>query len=134
MARRLDQYQERLHALSLFGKDLVRRAKSGCELCGASGTGLQIFEVPPVPLEPDFNHCVMVCEACWEQLDKPRTIDANHWRSLSNVLWSETSAVQVLAVGILRLLATDHPWATELLEQLYLTGDIEDWLERLDLG
>jgi len=122
-----------LHALSLFGKDLVRRAKSSCELCGASETSLKIYEVPPVPTEPDYDHCIMVCEICSNQIEKPGTIDANHWRSLSNVIWSEIAAVQVLAVGLLRLLADKHPWATELMEQLYLSAEIEDWLDRLDL-
>ena len=134
MTKGYEKNQERLQALSLFGKDLVRRAKSACELCGASGTSLKIFEVPPVPQEPDFDICIMACESCRNQLDKPSALDANYWRSLSNVVWSETAAVQVLAVGILRLLADKHIWASELLEQLYLTEEIEDWLGRLDLN
>ena len=133
MVKGYERHQERLQALALFAKDLVRRAKSGCELCGASGTSLATFEVPPVAAEPDYDHCIMVCGTCRQQLDNPRSIDPNHWRSLSNVIWSDTAPVQVLAVGLLRILAKEQPWATELMEQLYLREEIEDWIDRLDL-
>ena len=127
MAKGLDQHRQRLDALNNFGKDLARRAKSHCELCDTEGTKLVIHEVEPIPTEPDFDHCIMICDTCKEQLDNPKRIDPNHWRCLNASAWSEVPAVQVSAVRMLDSL-NDHPWAAELREQLYLTPEIEAWI------
>ncbi len=131
MAKGLDKHRQRLDALSAFGKDLARRAKSHCEMCGASGTKLQTHEVPPVPTEPEFEHCILLCETCKEQLDHPKRLHPDHWRCLNTAVWSEVPAVQVMAVSTLKQL-TDQPWATELEEQLYLSPEVQQWLARLD--
>ena len=70
MAKGLDKHRERLETLALFGKDLTRRAGSKCELCETSNVKLQIHEVPPVPAEPDFEHCIFICDACQDDIDK----------------------------------------------------------------
>lgn len=129
MAKGLDKHRARLDALNAFGKDLARRAKSQCELCGASGTSLQIHEVLPVPAEPEFDHCILLCETCKGQLDNPKRMQPDHWRCLNTAVWSEVPAVQVMAVVTLRRL-TSLPWAAELEEQLYLAPEVEAWLER----
>ncbi len=131
MAKGLDKHRARLDALSAFGKDLARRAKSHCEMCGAGGTSLQIHEVPPVAAEPEFEHCIMVCDSCKEQLDNPRRMEPDHWRCLNTAVWSEVPAVQVMAVATLRRLAA-QPWAAELEEQLYLTPEVEQWLAAME--
>ena len=100
-------------------------------MCGASHTPLFIHEVPPVAVEPRFDHCILVCETCKQQLDNPRKLDPDHWHSLSTAVWSEVPAVQVMAVFTLKRLA-DIPWAAELQEQLYLTPEIEAWLAEID--
>ena len=130
MARGLERHRERQNALAAFGKDLARRARSRCELCEASGVPLHPYEVPPAPAEPEFESCVLVCEACGEQLDHPARRDANHWRCLNKTVWSQVGAVQVLAVRMLRELAEHENWATELLEQVYVTPEVQAWLER----
>lgn len=131
MARGLDKHRQRLDTLNTFGKDLARRAKSQCEMCGASGTKLQTHEVPPVPAEPEFDHCILLCQTCKEQLDNPRRMQPDHWRCLNTAVWSEVPAVQVMAVATLRGLS-DQPWATELQEQLYLSPEVEEWLNHID--
>ena len=131
MAKGLDKHRQRLDALNTFGKDLVRRAKSQCEMCGATDTKLQIHEVPPVATEPEFDHCILLCETCKEQLDNPKRMQPDHWRCLNSAVWSEIPAVQVMAITTLKRLS-DHPWATELQEQLYLNPEIETWLASLD--
>lgn len=131
MAKGLDKHLHRQSTLNAFGKDLARRSKGRCEMCGAHGTPLQIHEVPPVPSEPDFDHCILLCENCTSQLDKPKNIQPDHWRCLNTAVWSEIPAVQVIAVHTLKHLS-DQSWAIELQEQLYLTPEIEAWLERVD--
>lgn len=130
MAKGLDKHRARLDALNSFGKDLARRAKSQCEMCGATGTRLHIHEVPPVATEPVFEHCILVCDTCKQQLDNPKRLDSNHWRCLNSAVWSEIPAVQVMAVATLGHLA-DQPWASELQEQLYLSPSVEEWLNKL---
>lgn len=131
MAKGLDKHRQRQGALSAFGKDLARRAKSQCELCGAAGTKLVTHEVPPVGSEPEFNHCILVCETCKEQLDNPKRMQPDHWRCLNTAVWSEVPAVQVMAVATLKRLAA-LPWASELQEQLYLSPEVDEWLSQLD--
>lgn len=131
MAKGLDKHRARLEALNTFGKDLARRAKSQCEMCGAAGTSLQIHEVPPVASEPQYDHCILLCETCKEQLDNPKRLQPDHWRCLNTAVWSEVPAVQVMAVATLKKLR-DQPWAGELEEQLYLSPEVEQWLDSID--
>lgn len=130
MAKGRDKHQERRQALSLFGKDLTRRAGSQCELCEASGVKLVITEVPPAPKEPDFDHCLFTCETCREQIDNPKRIDSNHWRCLNKVIWSELVPAQVTAVLMLRRLEK-HDWAAELLDQAYISDEVQTWLDSI---
>lgn len=131
MAKGLDKHRARLDALNAFGKDLARRAKSQCELCGAAGTKLHIHEVPPVPAEPAFDHCILLCDTCKDQLDNPKRMQPDHWRCLNTAVWNEVPAVQVMAVATLKRLS-DLPWARELQEQLYLSPEIETWLNKIE--
>ncbi len=128
MAKGKDKHQHRLDELNLLGKDLARRSHSQCELCGASGVKLLVHEVEPVPAMPDLEHALFACEVCKEQLDNPKRVDADHWRCLSSSVWSEVPAVQVQAVQMLVSLK-DHDWAADLMDQLYLTPEIIQWLE-----
>lgn len=133
MSKGHDRHQERHHGLSLFGKDLVRRCSSHCELCDAQGVKLSIYEVPPVTSEPNFDHCIMACETCLEQVDRPKLRDANHWRCLNHSVWSTVPAVKVLAVVMLKKIAEKENWAQELLELVYLEPEESDWIEKVDL-
>lgn len=127
MAKRLDKYKERQQKVSMFGKTLVRRSKSCCELCSESGVKLQVFEVPPTYEEPELDSCILICDTCREQLENPKRIDASHWRCLNNAVWSEIPAVQVASVRILRQLAQKYDWADDLLEQAFLDPEVEQW-------
>jgi protein PhnA len=132
VAKGLHDHQLRHQGLSRFGKDLTRRAGSCCELCETRGVKLVIHEVPPVPVEPDYGHCVYLCERCIEQLEYPKRRDPDYWHFLSKQVWHELPAIQVLAVWMCRQLADDAPWAAELLEQLYLPPEVETWLSQLE--
>ena len=130
MAKGLLKHQERQSALSLLGKELARRARSKCELCEASGVSLTIFEVAPVPAEPDFEHCLMVCNTCREQLENPKRIQPDHWRCLTKSIWSEVPAIQVLSLRCLRQFAEQHQWAADTLEIAFLSPETEEWANK----
>ena len=116
MAKGYDVNQERRQALSLFGKDLARRAKSKCELTQASGVPLVTYEIPPVPNDPYFERCLLVSEDVLAQLEQPRSLRPGEWRHLNEVIWSDIPAVQAMALRILRHLAPAEPWAQNLIE------------------
>lgn len=128
MAKGYEVNQARVGTLALFGKDLARRAHSRCELCEASGVKLSAYEVPPVPALPEFERCVFICDPCREQVENPRKFEpGEHWRCLTQAVWGDLPAVQVLAVRLLRRQAATQPWAREALEDLFLDPEIEEW-------
>ncbi len=130
MAKGFEKHRERMGTLSLFGKDLARRSRSCCELCEASGAKLSIFEVPPVEQEPCFEDCIFICDSCRDQIERPKSMIAGHWRCLNNTIWSEVPAVQVMALRMLkRLAAQGEHWAEELLEQAYPSEDVGNWVD-----
>ena len=129
MAKGLEKHRQRHSELSLFGKTLTRRAKHHCELCQASGVSLNIFEVPPVPNEPVLEHCAFICQTCLDQFNA-KQLDGNHLRALNHSVWSEVPAVQVAALLLLRKLGAD--WSDELLEQVYLQPEIEEWVHKAE--
>ena len=134
MAKGYDQNQERKQALSLFGKDLARRAKSKCELTQTSGVSLVTFEIPPVPNDPDFDRCLLVSEDVLAQLENPKTLRAGEWRHLSEVVWSDIPAVQAMAVRILRHIAKEEPWAQNLVDEVFLDPEVEELAAQAPLG
>ncbi len=125
MAKGYDVNQERRQALSLFGKDLARRAKSKCELTQASGVPLLTYEIPPVPNDPEFERCLLISENVLAQLEQPRSLRPGEWRHLNEVIWSDIPAVQAMALRILRHLAPAEPWAQNLIEESYLHPGVE---------
>jgi protein PhnA len=128
MVKRFEKNQERLQALSWLGKDLARRAHSKCELCEASGVKFKTIEVDPVPAEPDLEHCLLICEQCFEQFNRKGQPDEQYWRCLETAAWKELPVVQVTAVRLLKEI--EAPWTELLLEQLYIWPEAEAWLEK----
>lgn len=102
---------------------LRERSGSVCELC--SGTeGLQVYGVPPVSAGVDRN--ILVCHACFEQINDIGKMDANHWRCLNNSMWSTVPAVQVMAWRLLSTLKHEG-WPQDLLDMLYLDEETLAW-------
>ncbi len=132
MAKGYDEHRERQSRVNLLGKELARRSRSQCELCGASGVPLSVFEVLPELPDPTADAALFLCEACRTQLDNPRRFDATRWRFLTEIVWSPLPAAQVLAVRLLRRLSAQEGWAADALEDLYLDGEIEDWIAQAD--
>ena len=113
MAKGFETHRERQNQLSLLGKELTRRSRATCELCTESGVPLSIYEIPPAPKEPDFDQVLHLCETCTAQLEKPKKLTPNRWRILSETIWSEVPAAQVMAVRILKHIAKTERWAGE---------------------
>lgn len=130
MAKGHDIHQARLTALQSLGKDLARRAKSKCELTGASGVPLRPYEVPPVPADPDFDRILLLCEECHTALERPSTLAGRRWQVLAEAVWSENPAVQVVAWRMLKQLSLKEDWAREVLEEAYLDPDVQSWAEK----
>lgn len=127
MVKGYEKNQERLQSLGWLGKDLARRAHSKCELCEASGVKFKTMEIEPVPSEPDLDHCLLLCEQCFEQINRKGKPDQQYWRCLEIAAWKELPVVQVTAVRLLRAIA--EPWTEQLLETLYVWPETESWLE-----
>ena len=104
--------------------ELLTRAGSRCEFCGAD-SDLDAYVVAPRD-ESSADSCVLLCGTCSTQLQTPNSLDVNHWRCLKDAIWNETGAVKVLAWRILKCLE-EQAWASELLEQMYLDEDLQQW-------
>lgn len=92
-----------------------------CEFC-SSTSSLSPYSVTPARADNQIT----VCAVCKDQLEHPEKVDANHWRCLTESMWSEKTAVQVVAWRMLTTLK-DEGWPLDLLEQLYLDEDALNW-------
>jgi len=130
VARGYDNYKNRADLIASFGRELTRRSGSSCELCGASGVSLSVFEVPPVKEEPESSDCVFICAECREQLENPKKFSNTRWRCLTDRVWSETGAVKILSVMILKKVSLTESWASDIIENVYLTDEENERIER----
>lgn len=122
MAKARDRHHARKAALSALGRDLSRRSKSRCELCGAQGS-LSPVEVDGNPEEePDLAWALLLCGSCATLAEKGDGADA---RFLAEACWSELLPAQLLAVRILRRIAPETRWAEDTLDGLYLDPETE---------
>ncbi len=119
----------RQNMLSRFAKDLVRRSRSRCEMCGKQGVKLEPFEVPPVEEETMIDRCLFVCDGCRKQIAEPWKMIPSQWRCLGETLYSEVPAVQVVSFRLLRRIAKTERWAQDQLEHAYLDPALEAWAD-----
>jgi len=103
---------------------LRERSGSKCELCGAT-QGLLVYAVPPES-DDRADNGVLICPTCLEQIEDPEKTEASHWRCLNDSMWSQVTAVQVLAWRMLTRLSAEG-WPQDLLEMLYLDPATEAW-------
>jgi protein PhnA len=127
MSKGYELHQLRMMALQGMGKDLARRAKSRCELTGVAGVPLRAYEVPPVPADPDMERTLLISGECHEMLEHPERLAGRHWQCLAEAVWSDMPAVQVVAWRMLNELAKREDWAREVMEELILDSDVEEW-------
>ena len=87
-----------------------------CAFCGAD-------DAAPVAVSPR-DDTVMLCATCRGGADGGAE-DAPHWQCLNEAIWSDVSAVKVLAFRVLQGLQA--PWANEVLEIACLSDEERDW-------
>ncbi|ANI88010.1 PhnA protein [Arachidicoccus ginsenosidimutans] len=103
---------------------LQERSNNACELCAATGN-LNIYDVPPTA-DNISDREIYICDKCLAQIEKKEELDSNHWQCLTTSMWSETTAVQVVAWRMLNRLRNES-WAADNLDMLYLDDAILDW-------
>ncbi|MBD1429362.1 PhnA domain-containing protein [Sphingobacterium litopenaei] len=108
-------------------KQLQERSGSKCELCN-SISNLSVYEVPPVSIV-NADNSIYVCQTCKSQIEKTEQIDPEHWKVLSETMWSEHAPVQVVAWRILSRLRNES-WAIDNLDILYLEEENLEWAKK----
>ena len=103
---------------------LLKRADNKCELC-SSQEALVTYDVPPITLK-SLDKSLLVCSNCLNQIENPDQMVSSHWRCLSDRMWSQTAAVQVMSWRLLKRIKGEG-WPDELLEMLYLEDDVKKW-------
>ncbi len=99
---------------------LKKRANNECELCKNS-EDLRAFTVEP------RDEQILICKICEDGLTNPMK-NPNHFRVLSESMWSEVGAVQVVAYRTLHELKSED-FAIDLLDMIYLEDDIKKWAD-----
>ena len=99
---------------------LLSRAQNQCELCGSTNH-LSIYGVKGQHLT-DEDSALIICSNCKLQIETPSKIKLGHWQCLLTTIWSEYGPVKIMCYRILEYLKKET-WASELLEQLYLSDE-----------
>lgn len=102
-------------------EQLQKRSGNQCELC-KSTEALKIYEVPGT----DVDNEILICSTCRMQIEKKAELNSNHWRFLSETMWSEVPGVQVVSWRMLHRLKQES-WAMESLEMMYLDDERLAW-------
>ena len=105
---------------------LQERAGAKCELCNATD-GLQSFKVAPKS-GIAVDDLALICDTCHAQITKITDLDVNHWHCLNESMWSEVSAVKVVAWRMLHNLS-DEGWARDALDMIYLEDADLAWAQ-----
>ena len=100
-----------------------------CALCSADAA-TRFFAVSGGPDDAG----VEICATCQGQIEGD--LEPNHWRCLASSMWSQETAVQVLAARLLgRLSGLDggqgggQQWARDLADQLWLDDEARAWAD-----
>lgn len=105
-------------------EQLLERSENKCEICQSAGP-LKPYEVPPAA-QNNADNMILICDKCRMQLDKKEEPDSQHWRCLSDAMWSEVPGVQVVAWRMLNRLRSES-WAADNLEMMYLSDENLSW-------
>ena len=98
-------------------QQLQTRSGNQRELCNTV-EHLAIYEVPPTD-NANADNSILVCNICLGQLEKTEQINPEHWKVLTETMWSEFAPVQVVAWRMLSRLRNEG-WAADSLDILYL--------------
>lgn len=108
-------------------QELSSRSGNKCELCTAENN-LAVYEVPPTD-NANADNSILVCKTCLAQIEKTEQINPEHWKVLTETMWSEFAPVQVVAWRILSRLRNEG-WAADSLDILYLADENLEWAKK----
>lgn len=108
-------------------QQLLTRSGNKCELCNAD-TNLSVYEVPPTD-NANADNSIIVCKTCLDQIEKTEQINPEHWKILSETMWSEFAPVEVVAWRMLSRLRNEG-WAADNLDILYLADETLEWAKK----
>ena len=103
---------------------LKLRSENKCELCKAE-TNTTLYEVPFAKYK-DEHGCAMICSTCSAQIEKKEMLNYQHWNCLTEAMWSEVPAIQVISWRMLNRLR-DESWAADNLDMMFLDDDTLVW-------
>jgi protein PhnA len=103
---------------------LNSRSGNKCELC-KSDTDLKVYEVPPQD-QSSADNSMLVCSKCLAQVNKKEELDSSHWSCLTESMWSEVPAVQVVSWRMLNRLRNES-WAADNIDMMYLDDERLAW-------
>lgn len=106
---------------------LVQRSNNTCELC-TSSSHLSVFPIPPTS-DLSAQQSILLCDICESQIDGNAQLDVNHWRCLTDSMWNQEPAVQVMSYRMLHKLSAES-WAQDALEMIYMEDDVKTWAEQ----
>ena len=106
---------------------LNKRSNNQCELC-QSDQDLSLFQVPESP-DTTANSHVNVCSICLTNIVAANKCDLQHFRCLTNSMWSTTPAVQVLSFKLLHNCLPES-WAQDAIDMLYLEDELMQWAQK----
>jgi len=108
--------------------ELQSRSESKCELCN-SPNQLDIYEIPPNS-NKSAEQSIYICAVCKDQIEQITPLNPYHWHCLSSCMWSEISAIQVMAWRMLNQLKNES-WAQDLFDQIYLDDEVLAWAKSI---
>lgn len=114
-----------------FDRELKKRSNDSCELCAAT-ENLASYAVEPQKLG-NIEESVYACGTCIEQIENPEKTEPAHWRCLNDSMWSEHTAVKVLAWRMLTRLRPEG-WPVDLIDMIYLEEDELEWAKATGEG
>lgn len=105
-------------------EQLLQRSNNKCELC-QSGDTLKVYEVLPQSRSTEDNN-ILICDKCRAQIDKKAELESDHWKGLSEAMWSEVPGVKVVSWRMLHRLKNES-WAMDNLDMMYLDDETLAW-------
>ncbi len=120
-------FAENLRTSMSLVQQLQTRSGNKCELC-TSETNLSVYEVPPTS-NANADNSILVCKTCLDQIEKNEQLNASHWKTLTETMWSEFAPVQVVAWRMLSRLRNEG-WAADSLDILYLDEEALEWAKK----
>ena len=131
MAKWTGKSKARKNNVTEFGKQLVRRSKSTCELCGESGRSLSVYEIGKTEEDADLNRCIHLCDECKTTIKKVNKANENDLRFLNHAIWSEENIVKASAIHIISEIEKRHGWIDDLLDMVYIDEELEKVIESM---